>query len=100
MDGYFCIGFIDFMLKGGSLLQYTNLFSPNEYKKNDKVILKYFQKILKKLKCIVILAINIENLRKLKYHIFSRKTLSVSIAYSRCVMNMKKYLKIKNQLKY
>ena len=42
----FCIGFIDFMLKGESLLQYTNLFSPNEYKKNDKVILKYFQKIL------------------------------------------------------
>ena len=40
---YFCIGFIDFMLKGKSLLGYTNLFSPNEYKKNDKIILKYFQ---------------------------------------------------------
>ena len=25
--GYFCIGFIDFMLKGRSLLEYTNLFS-------------------------------------------------------------------------
>ena len=25
--GYFCIGFIDFMFK--SLLDYTNLFSPN-----------------------------------------------------------------------
>ena len=43
MCGYFCIGFIDFMLKGKSLLEYTNLFSPNEYKKNDKVILKHFQ---------------------------------------------------------
>ena len=41
--GYFCIGFIDFMLKRKSLLQYTNLFSPNDYEKNDKVILKYFQ---------------------------------------------------------
>ena len=30
------------MLKGKSLLEYTNLFS-NEYKKNDKIILKYFQ---------------------------------------------------------
>ena len=30
MCGYFCIGFIDFMLKGKSLLDYTNLFSPNE----------------------------------------------------------------------
>ena len=36
-------GFIDFMLKGKNLLYYTNLFSPNEYKKNDKIILTYFQ---------------------------------------------------------
>ena len=43
MCGYFCIGFIDSMLKGKSLLKYTNLYSPNEYKKNDKIILKYFQ---------------------------------------------------------
>ena len=28
MCGYFCIGFIGFMLKGKSLLEYTNLFSP------------------------------------------------------------------------
>ena len=31
------------MLKGKSLLEYTELFSPNEHKKNDKVILKYFE---------------------------------------------------------
>ena len=43
MRGYFCIRFIDFMLKGKSLLDYTNLFSPDEYEKNDKIILKYFQ---------------------------------------------------------
>ena len=43
MCGYFCIGFIDSMLKGKSLLEYTSLFSPNEYKKSDKIILKYFQ---------------------------------------------------------
>ena len=41
--GYFCIGFIDFMLKGKSLLDYTNIFSPKNYKKSDKIILKYFQ---------------------------------------------------------
>ena len=40
---YFCIGFIDFMLKGKALLDYTNLFSPNDSEKNDKIILKYFQ---------------------------------------------------------
>ena len=41
--GYFCIGFINFMLKGKSFLDCTNLFSPNDYEKNDKIILKYFQ---------------------------------------------------------
>ena len=43
MCGYFCIGFIDFVLKGKSLLEYTNSFSPSDYKKNDKIISKYFQ---------------------------------------------------------
>ena len=43
MCGYFCIGFIDFMLKVKSSLDYSNLFCPNEYKKNDKIIFKYFQ---------------------------------------------------------
>ena len=43
MCRYFSIGFIDFMLKDKSLLDYTNLFSPNKYEKNDKIILKYFQ---------------------------------------------------------
>ena len=43
MCGYVCIRFIDFMLKGKRLLDYTNLFSPNECEKNDKIILKYFQ---------------------------------------------------------
>ena len=40
MCGYFCIGFIDFMLKCKSLLDYTNLFSSNNYEKNDKIIAK------------------------------------------------------------
>ena len=43
MCGYFYIGFIDFMLKDKSLLDYTNLVSPNDYQKNDEIILKYFQ---------------------------------------------------------
>ena len=42
MCGYFCIGFIDFMLKGKSLLGCTNLFSPNDYEKNDEIALKSF----------------------------------------------------------
>ena len=43
MCGFFYIGFIYFMLKKKRLLEYTILFSPNKYKSNDKIILKYFQ---------------------------------------------------------
>ena len=39
---YFCIGFIDFMLPGKTLTDFTNLFSPNNFKKNDDTILNYF----------------------------------------------------------
>ena len=43
MFGYFCNEFIDFILECKSLVDYTNLFSPDKYEKNDKIILKYFQ---------------------------------------------------------
>ena len=43
MCGYLDIGFTDFMLKGKSLLDYANLFSPNNYERNDKILLKFFQ---------------------------------------------------------
>ena len=42
MYGYFCIGFIDYMFMGKSLTDYTNLFSPNNFKRNDDIILNYF----------------------------------------------------------
>ena len=42
MCGYFCIGFIDFMLAGKSLMEYTNLFSLYNFKRNDDIILNYF----------------------------------------------------------
>ena len=43
MCGYFCIRFIDFMLAGKKLTDYTNLFSPHYLKKNDTIILSYFK---------------------------------------------------------
>ena len=43
MSRYFCIGFIDFMLAGKKLTDYTNLFSPNDFKKNDNIIFTYFK---------------------------------------------------------
>ena len=39
MCEYFCIRFIDFMLNNN----FTYLFSPNSFKKNDEIILEYFQ---------------------------------------------------------
>ena len=44
MCGYFCIGFIDFMLAGKKLTDYTSLFSPHVFKRNDNIILDLFQK--------------------------------------------------------
>ena len=42
MCGHFCTGFINFMLKGKSLTDFTNLFPANDFKKNDDIILNYF----------------------------------------------------------
>ena len=45
MCRHLCIGFIDFMLKCKNLSEDTDLFSPNEYKKNDKIIPRHFNRI-------------------------------------------------------
>ena len=44
MRGYYCIEFINYMLKGKTLLDYTNLFSPYDFKKNDQAIKRIFKK--------------------------------------------------------
>ena len=43
MCGYFCIGFIDFMLANKTLTDFTNMFSPYDFNKNDQIILSYFK---------------------------------------------------------
>ena len=42
MFGSFCIGFIDFMLAEKTLVEFSNLFAPNNCKKNDDITLKHF----------------------------------------------------------
>ena len=42
MCGYFCIGFIDFMFAGKSLIDFTSLFSPYDIRKNDDMM-SYFK---------------------------------------------------------
>ena len=71
MCGYFCIGFIEFMLKSKSLTDYTYLFSPNDYEKNDKIRLTNFHELKRWKNYIVLFVASIENIRKLKnlkYH--------------------------------
>ena len=79
MCGCFCTGFIAFMLKDKSLLDYTNL-SSNDYEKNDKIIIKYFQYLKRRKKFIALFAGSIEKLKNLKYHTSWKKTL-VSLYY-------------------
>ena len=43
MRGYFFIGFIDFMLAGKTLTDYTNFFYPCDFDKNNQIILSYFK---------------------------------------------------------
>ena len=43
MCGFYGIAFIEYMLAEKSLIDYTNLFCPNDYKKNDKILYKYFK---------------------------------------------------------
>ena len=43
MCGYFCVGFIDFMLADKKLTDYTNLFSAYDFKENDDIILSHFK---------------------------------------------------------
>ena len=59
MCSYFSIGFVDFMLKRKSLLEYTNLFS-----------IKIFSIIKKMKNYIALFAVSMENLQNLKYHTF------------------------------
>ena len=43
MRGYFCIGFMDFVFAVKTLIDFTSLFSPNDFEKNDNAILSYFE---------------------------------------------------------
>ena len=42
MCRYFCSRFIDFMFNGNSLTDFTDIFWPNYFKKNDDIISNYF----------------------------------------------------------
>ena len=39
MCRYFCIGFVDFMFVGRSLIDFTSLFSPYDFKETEKFLI-------------------------------------------------------------
>ena len=43
MRGYYCIGFIDFILAGKKVTNFTRMFSPYDFENNDNIILSYFK---------------------------------------------------------
>ena len=43
MCGYFCIEIIDFMFAEKTLIDFTSLFSPYDFKKHNDIILSYFK---------------------------------------------------------
>ena len=73
-----------------NIAEYTKLFSPGEYEKNDKIILKYFQQNLH----------NVSNVcnkyrksKKTKLSYIFKKTLSRSVVYSKSGHEYKKIFK-------
>ena len=43
MCGFYYIAFMEYRFAGKTLLEYTDLFSVSDYKKNHKIIYKYFK---------------------------------------------------------
>ena len=47
---FFCVAFLEYMLAGKTLLDYTNLISSNDYKKNENIVYEYSENKYGKLK--------------------------------------------------
>ena len=48
MYRFCCITFIEYMIAGKALFDYTNLYSPYDYKKNEKMIQSTLKKNMTK----------------------------------------------------
>ena len=95
MCRYFCIGFIDFMLKVKTLLDYINLFSFNDYEQNDKTILKMFSITKERKKIYCVIHGKHRKFRKPKISYILENTLVLSIMCSKCKNEDEKVFKEK-----
>ena len=91
MCGYFSIRFIDFVLKGRSSLEYTNLFLSNYNEKNGKIILNIFIKILRWKKIYCVTCGKYKKFKNPKTSYILRKTLVDSIICRKCGSKDEKY---------
>ena len=102
MCGYFCIGLINFILKGKSVLDYINLFSLKEYERNERNNSKMFSIIQKLFLLIEFKKFyhtkykKYKYLKSLKYHIFVIKHFLYLVFLTSVKVEMKKYLRKKN----
>ena len=94
MYGYFCIGFIDFLLKGKSLPDYKNFFSPNGYKNNDKITLT--KKMEKLYYCFI--CRKYRKFEKLKISYLFGKTFVLSVICSKWKNEDKKIFEEKDSI--
>ena len=85
---YLFIVFIDFTLKRRSFLDCTNLTSRRDYKKNDKITLKYFQWLKRWKNYIALFAISY----------VLEKTAIISIICSKCKNEDEKIFKEKESI--
>ena len=69
MCGFYCVAFKEYMIAVKILLDYTNLFSPGDYQKNEKIIYKYFKEKYGK-KNLVSLDFTLKNLDKTRNCLF------------------------------
>ena len=69
MCGFYCVAFKEYMIAVKILLDYTNLFSPGDYEKNEKIIYKYFKEKYGK-KNLVSLDFTLKNLDETRNCLF------------------------------
>ena len=86
-------------LKGKNLLDYTNLFSPNEYEKTDKTTLEYFQQLKRWKKSCCIICGMYRKFEERKISCLLKNQFFLLFAVS-ARMKMKNYLKKKSQFRY
>ena len=88
------------MLNVKSFLDDTNLFSPNDNVKNDKIILQNFRQLKGWTNSIALFVVSIFFIENQKNLIDFTKKFLLSMIFNKCKNEDEKYFKKRNQLRY